>query len=265
MGLQSYSRLPGFQRFSIEFYIEGAGPARASCSRCFGLLRLPRRLLETGKSEDLYLIPTSIAYDQIQDVDSYAEQRGRRRGPKASGGRWVRCASSGDGTATSTSGWRKPVSVAKELSSAESAAEGDIDLQKLAFEVMVRINRVTPITAASGHHHVAGAPRPCRLAQRDHRRARRVGRRGEAAIAATAGDLSLGESGEVQKVLDLLAEQPGHQLHGRTEPLYLITFDQHIAAAFYRNTIIHYFVNGAIAEVGGRAVKQLLGRGADAA
>ena len=29
----------------------------------------------------------------------------------------------------------------------------------------------------------------------------------------------------------------------------MIDPDQHIAAAFYRNTIIHYFVNGAIAEV----------------
>ena len=30
-----------------------------------------------GKSEDVYLIPVAIAYDQIQDVGSYvAEQRG---------------------------------------------------------------------------------------------------------------------------------------------------------------------------------------------
>ena len=146
--LQSYLDYLVSNVFSIEFYIEGAGPARASCSPRFGLC-LPRRLLETGKSEDLYPIPTSIAYDQIQDVDSYAaEQRGAEKEAEP------RVGAGCDAPAPATvrrhlHPFGEAVSVAKELSRRESATEGDIDLQKLAFEVMVRINRVTPITAAS--------------------------------------------------------------------------------------------------------------------
>ena len=33
------------------------------------------------------------------------------------------------------------------------------------------------------------------------------------------------------------------------EPVYAIDADSHLTAAYYRNTIIHFFVNGAIAEV----------------
>ena len=146
---------------------------------------------------------------------------------------------------------------------APSRPPKDIDLQKLAFEVMVRINRVTPITAASlvTTTLLALQDRAASLSEIIAELDELVAEVRQRSLP-TAGDLRLGESGEVQKVLDLLAE---HNLvtsfTGGTEPLYLINFDQHIAAAFYRNTIIHYFVNGAIAEVAcGRAVKQLLGR-----
>jgi glycerol-3-phosphate O-acyltransferase len=36
---------------------------------------------------------------------------------------------------------------------------------------------------------------------------------------------------------------------GGLETVYSIGADQHLAAAFYRNTIIHFFINGAIAEL----------------
>src|SRR5262249_12823760 len=36
---------------------------------------------------------------------------------------------------------------------------------------------------------------------------------------------------------------------GGTDPVYQIGRDQHLAAAYYRNTVIHFFVNGAIAEL----------------
>ena len=98
----------------------------------------------------MYLIPTSIAYDQIQDVDSYAaEQRGRRRERESLG--WRGC----DAPARRRYGdiyirvRRAGLGGQRAVEAPSRPTEGDIDLQKLAFEVMVRINRVTPITAAS--------------------------------------------------------------------------------------------------------------------
>src|SRR5439155_18031648 len=43
------------------------------------------------------------------------------------------------------------------------------------------------------------------------------------------------------RVVSCFAEGP--------EAVYLIGPDQHLTAAYYRNTIIHFFVNGAIAEL----------------
>ena len=205
-----------------------------------------------GKSEDIYLIPTSIAYDQIQDVGTYAaEQRGAEKKAESLG--WALSAMRqlrrryGDIYIR----FGEPVSVAKELSGAEQTAEGDIDLRKLAFEVMVRINRVTPVTAASlvTTTLLSLQDRAATLDEITTELGELVADVEQRALP-TAGVLRLGEPGEVRKVLELLAE---HNLvtsfTGATESLYLITPDQHIAAAFYRNTIIHHFVNGAIGEV----------------
>src|SRR4029078_12096643 len=66
------------KRFPLEWYIEG-GRSRSGklLPPRFGLLAYVIDAYRRGKSEDVYLIPTSIAYDQIQDVGEYvAEQRG---------------------------------------------------------------------------------------------------------------------------------------------------------------------------------------------
>ncbi len=251
--LQSYLDYLVEKRFSIEFYIEG-GRSRSGklLPPRFGLLAYLIDSWRRGKSEDIYLIPTSIAYDQIQDVGSYAaEQRGGEKRAESLG--WALGAMRqlrrhyGDIYIR----FGEPVSVSKELAGAEETAEGDIDLQKLAFEVMVRINRVTPITAASlvTTTLLALQDRAATLGEITAELGELV-EEVEQRSLPTAGTMRPGEPDEVSKVLDLLAE---HDLVTSfaegTEPLYLITPEQHIAAAFYRNTIIHHFVNGAIAEV----------------
>jgi hypothetical protein len=66
------------KRFSLEWYIEG-GRSRSGklLPPKFGMLAYVVDAYRRGKSEDVFLIPVSIAYDQIQDVGGYAaEQRG---------------------------------------------------------------------------------------------------------------------------------------------------------------------------------------------
>jgi glycerol-3-phosphate O-acyltransferase len=54
----------------------------------------------------------------------------------------------------------------------------------------------------------------------------------------------------VTAALDLLREHGVvSRFAGGTETVYSIEPDQHLAAAYYRNTIIHFFTTGAIAEV----------------
>src|SRR5262249_28696064 len=66
------------KRFTLEWYIAGgrSGSGKLLPPR-FGLLANVVDAYRHGKSEDVFLIPVAIAYDQIQDVGSYtAEQHG---------------------------------------------------------------------------------------------------------------------------------------------------------------------------------------------
>lgn len=71
------------KRFPLEWYIEG-GRSRSGklLPPRFGLLAYVVDAYRRAKSEDVYLLPVSIAYDQIQDVGSYTEEQqgGRKNG-----------------------------------------------------------------------------------------------------------------------------------------------------------------------------------------
>ena len=133
--------------------------------------------------------------------------------------------------------------------------DGDKDawrlaLQKVAFEVAVRINRVTPVTAtalvtlallgvrdrALTLGQVRGVLEPLRgyLAERGLPHSREI-------LDTGAG---------VQRVLGALSQQNVVTVYaGGDEPVYAIERGQHLVAAFYRNSAIHHFVDRAVAEL----------------
>jgi glycerol-3-phosphate O-acyltransferase len=123
-------------------------------------------------------------------------------------------------------------------------------LQKVAFEVAVRINRVTPVTAtalvtlallgvrdrALTLGQVRGVLEPLRgyLAERGLPYSREI-------LDTDAG---------VQRVLGALSQQNVVTIYaGGQEPVYAIERGQHLVAAFYRNSAIHHFLDRAVAEL----------------
>src|SRR5262249_3777531 len=123
-------------------------------------------------------------------------------------------------------------------------------LQKVAFEVAVRINRVTPATAtalvtlallgvrdrALTLGQVRGVLEPLRgyLAERGLPYSRE-------ALDTDAG---------VQPVLGALPQHNVVTVYaGGEEPVYAIERGQHLVAAFYRNSAIHHFLDRAVAEL----------------
>ena len=246
------------KRFSLEWYIEG-GRSRSGklLPPRFGLLASVVDAYRRGRSEDVYLIPVSIAYDQIQDVGDYvAEQRGAPKAPESFGWfvRFLRALRRRSGAIHIRFG--EPLSLRAALGPADPAAEPrsdehDLELQKLAFEVSVRINRVTPVTATSlvTFALLSAAGRALTIEETvtlvsdllDY-----VRRRG----LPTTGRLDLDRADRVRQALEALIESGVVTCFaGGSEPVYLIGEDQQLAAAYYRNTIIHFFVNGAIAEL----------------
>jgi glycerol-3-phosphate O-acyltransferase len=246
------------KRFSLEWYIEG-GRSRSGklLPPRFGLLAYVVDSYRRARSEDVFLIPVSIAYDQISDVGDYAaEQRGGAKTRESFG--WflgvVRRLRRRYGNIHIRFG--EPLSLAKTLgrpdpSAAPSADEQSLGLQKLAFEVAVRINRVTPITSVSlvtlallGTGDRALSAREVRTALANVLHFTR--QRG----LPTVGELDLDSDEGVRRALEAL-ERNGvvSCFKGGDEPVYQIGPEQQLQAAYYRNTVIHFFVNPAIAEL----------------
>jgi glycerol-3-phosphate O-acyltransferase len=66
----------------------------------------------------------------------------------------------------------------------------------------------------------------------------------------TTGDLDLDSPAGVQRALEALVGSGVVTCFAEgAEPVYAIGHGQHLAAAYYRNTIVHFFVTGAIAEL----------------
>jgi glycerol-3-phosphate O-acyltransferase len=151
----------------------------------------------------------------------------------------------------------EPLSLRKTIGPPDPDAEPDPDeqdiaLQKIAFEVSVRINRATPITPTSlvtlallGTGELALTVEETRLALTNI-----LGyvRRRKLPSTFELDELETDEG--VRRTLDALVE---NRVISRfdigPENVYAIGSDQQLAAAYYRNTVVHFFVNASIAEL----------------
>jgi len=244
------------KRFPLEWYIEG-GRSRSGklLPPRYGLLANVVDAYQRGKSDDVHLVPVSIAYDQIQGLGSYVdEQRGGEKQAESFG--WflgmIRQMRRRYGRIHLAFG--EPVSLREQLGDPASAlAPGErYDLEKLAFEVCVRINQVTPITPTSlvtlallgttGQALTIEGTRRSLENLLEHVRLRGL---------PTTADLDhLKEDAGVARTLDALVENDVvTRFDEGREPVFGIADDQQLPAAYYRNTIVHFFVSGAIAEL----------------
>jgi glycerol-3-phosphate O-acyltransferase len=255
--LQQYLDYLVEKRFPLEWYIEG-GRSRSGklLPPRLGLLAYVIDALRRGKSEDVYLIPTAIAYDQIQDVGDYvAESRGARKERESFSWflRVVRGIRGRLGDIHIRFG--EPLSLAASLAFSGPPSEAEPDertlaVAKIAFDVAVRINRVTPITPTSlVALALLGADRALTVEETvtvlrnwvEYVRRRRLPTSEQLALDTNEGVRTALEALVSSGVLSCFAEGP--------EPIYAIGADQDLAAAYYRNTIVHFFVTSAIAEL----------------
>ena len=268
------------KRFNLEWYMEG-GRSRTGKLRPprYGLLANVAEALEQGRAEDAYLVPVSIAYDQLREVAAMAaEQRGAAK--KGEGLSWLasyaRAQLSQIGTAHVRFG--VPISLRAALDGAAPGPDGRrLALQKTAFEVAVGINRVTPIVATSlvtltllgvrdralTLSQVARVLRPvrdyvleCGLPHATELLGGEAEGEGAAQRALASEERtepgsrpSSGEAGLRRVLAALTAEKVVTTFADGDEPVFAIERGQHLVAAFYRNSAIHHFVNRAIAEL----------------
>jgi glycerol-3-phosphate O-acyltransferase len=210
-----------------------------------------------GKAEDVFLIPVSIAYDQISDVADYAaEQRGAPKARESFG--WfvqiVRRMRRRYGVIHFRFG--EPLSLAKAVGRPDPHAEPGTDeeslaVQKLAFEVCHRINRATPVTESalvtlamlgSGFRALSLDEVVAALKNLLHFVRSRA--------LPVVGGCQLDDAAGVACALDALVENGVvTRVTESLEPLYVIRPEQQLAAAYYRNTVVHFFLVPCLAEL----------------
>ena len=138
---------------------------------------------------------------------------------------------------------------------------------KLAFEVCARINRVTPVTPISlAMVAVLGAGDRAMSLGEIHRAMQDLARWVTERGLPTSEKLRFALEEDARATLDLLVDTGVLECFDEgPERIYSVAPDQHLAAAYYRNTVIHFLVAGAIAELALlRATETVAGAGAKA-
>lgn len=257
------------KRFNLEWYFEG-GRTRTGKLRTprYGLLNYLAAAIRNDRVDDVMMVPVSITYERLNELGAIAtEQAGGTKQPE--GLTWLaryvhnqrhsaghvyvrfgealpareRLAAHGDPLLPEPA---PGMPVAEQRRSQERTA-----VQRLAFEVAVGIDAVTPITVNAlvtlvllgvderaltlGEVRAALAPVRAYIAQRE----------------LPVGELdTLDDDRGLIVVLDQLWRAKVVTVYrGGLEPVYSIESGAHLVAAFYRNNAVHWFVNRAILEL----------------
>lgn len=254
------------KRFSMEWYIEG-GRSRSGklLPPRFGMLVYVVDAWRRGKSDDVLLVPVSIAYDQISDVGDYShEARGGKKEKEGIGWfvKMIRSLKRRYGNIHVRLG--EPLSLRQELGppapkavapasdGGDEAGGKDIAIAKLAFEVCNRINRSTPITpnAAIAMAMLGAGERAVtvdELKKLLENLAQYVRRK---SIPTTAPIEELETNDGIERHLAALEDNGVVTCFEEgPEPVWALAPDHFLTAAYYRNTIVHFFTTGSIAEI----------------
>lgn len=248
--LRSYLEYLIENRFALEWYMEG-GRSRTGklLPPRYGMLGWVVEAVERGKAEDVHLIPTSIVYDQIQDLAAYAaEAQGADKRRESLGWllRSVRSLRRRYGNIHVRFG--PPISVRSETGGEWPLPA--LAIEKLAFEVMHQIGRITPITptAVISIALLWDAGRPATADEISRRATKIVGEITRRELPTTE-PLHLDRPEESTRVLDQLHAHGSVSRTADRPPRYHLVGQQALQAAYYRNMVVHFFVPGAIAEI----------------
>ena len=250
------------KRFNLSWPIEGTRSRTGTMlPPRLGLLTHAAQAYLEGRTDDIWLLPVSIAFDRLHEVAEQAElaelARGGQQGP-AGPGRLARFAAVQGprhrGKAYVRFG--EPVSLRAYLGPPERVAADPaarrLALRKSAFEVAWRIDQELPVTAAAlvstlllGMHGTALTFEEIRLGLAD---ALAYLQRRD--IPRTASLRALSEPGNLRATLDALSGGgPVTCSAGGREPVWAIGPDGQPAAAAHRDSLIHFMLDTALCEL----------------
>ncbi len=238
------------KRFNLEWYLEG-GRTRTGKLRPprYGLLNYLVEAFRDGAAQEVMLIPTSIVYDQLYEVGAMAaEEHGAQKTPESLGWLVGYARAQGRGFGKVRIRFGEPLPLGEALA---EVGDSEHAVERVAFEVCHRINATTPITetALVALALLGLEDRAMTLAQVRTTLAPLL-EYVKARALPTTGGLDLNTDEGVRQALDALGRHGVvRRYDGGIEPVWSIAPERHLEAAFYRNSVVHLFVNRAIAEL----------------
>ena len=246
-------------RVPLTWSIEGTRSRTGKLSPPkLGILNWVLEACDRENMEDVLLVPVSIAFDRIAEIDDYvAIQQGQPKRKESL--RWF---------INYVFGSRRPngkiyVRYAPPIAPAdvEPRTGGMLEepedparnrVASLALEVCSRIEQATPIKSADVLTLVLlGANRRALTTTEIHQQASEVAQLVEERALPAASGFQLQTETDVAGAILALEGSGLVQSYRKSDmPVYFIPRDKYLAAAYYRNTITHFFLGAALAEVG---------------
>ncbi|MEE4145537.1 MAG: 1-acyl-sn-glycerol-3-phosphate acyltransferase [Halieaceae bacterium] len=222
-----------------------------------GILNWVLESCQKEQVDKVLLVPVSIAFDRIAEIDDYvAIQRGEPKRKESLGWFFNYIFGMKQPYGKVYVRFAKPLALgeATTLSQEMSAAQGPDRgvVTRMGFEVCSRIEQITPIKSADVLTMVLlGANGRALTATEIHAQAGDIASLVRQRGLPAASGFSLEDEEQVRAaVLALQGSGLIRCFDKANVPVYYIPRARKLAAAYYRNTITHYFLNAALAEIG---------------
>ncbi|OBF54695.1 glycerol-3-phosphate acyltransferase [Mycobacterium sp. 852002-53434_SCH5985345] len=237
---------------NLTWSIEG-GRTRTGKLRppVYGILRYISDAVDEIDGPEVYLVPTSIVYDQLHEVEAMTtEAYGAAKRPEDFRFLIRLARQQGERLGRAYLDFGEPLPLRKRLEELRAEESGTgTEIERIALDVEHRINRATPVTpTAVVSLALLGADRSLSISE-----VLATVRPLASYIAArnwcVAGAADLTNRSTIRWTLhQLVASGVVSVYDAGTEPVWGIGAEQHLVAAFYRNAAIHIVVDRAIAE-----------------
>ncbi|MDT5289965.1 MAG: glycerol-3-phosphate O-acyltransferase, partial [Mycobacterium sp.] len=224
-----------------------------------GLLAYVADAYLDGRSDDILLQPVSISFDQLHETAEYAAYaRGGEKTPEGVSWLYNFIKAQGDRNYGKIYvRFPEAVSMRKYLGEphgpmAEDQAAKRLAMQKMAFEVAWRILRVTPVNATALVSALLLTARGVALTldQLHHTLQDSLDYLERTKTPLTNSTMRLRTTDGVRAAVDALSGgHPVTRVDGGREPVWRIAPQNEHEAAFYRNTLIHAFLETSIVEL----------------